>query len=412
MGLIRATTSMLIGSMAIGLTTVSLAAPGRVDASQTPEAQQSPAPGSTARPVGTIKAISGNTITLALDAYPAAFVQIQDSTRILRIAPGQKDLKNAVPMQLPDLQVGDRIAVHGHVSDDGKSVVALSVIVMKATDVAAKQEQDREDWQKRGVGGLVTAIDPSSGNITISTAVIGASKTLTIHASPSTIVRRDSPDSNKVDDAKPSTLGEIKPGDQLRARGTHNTDGREITADEIISGTYRNISGTIASTDPGNNTVSVTDLATKKTVALKINGESQLRKLSPLVAQRIALRLKGEPPAGAPGAAVAGGRTAGGRPGETPTEGSGHSSRPGGAPDFQQMLARMPAVTLADLQKGDAVMIVSTQGTINTPPTAITLLSGVEPILSASPDSGRAAMLLSPWNLGGSGGEAGAGATP
>jgi hypothetical protein len=73
------------------------------------------------------------------------------------------------------------------------------------------------------------------------------------------------------------------------------------------------------------------------------------------------------------------------------------------------MLKRMPAVTLADLQKGDAVMIVATPGTTDTQPTAITLLSGVEPILSASPNSSRAAMLLSPWNLGG--GEAAAGAT-
>ncbi len=76
------------------------------------------------------------------------------------------------------------------------------------------------------------------------------------------------------------------------------------------------------------------------------------------------------------------------------------------------MLNRMPAVTLADLQKGDAIMIVTTEGSANSQPTAITLLSGVEPILSASPDSNRAAMLLSPWNLGGGGGEAAAGATP
>jgi len=34
----------------------------------------------------------------------------------------------------------------------------------------------------------------------------------------------------------------------------------------------------------------------------------------------------------------------------------------------------------------------------------------VEPILSATPNSNRAAMLLSPWNLGG--GDAAAGTTP
>jgi hypothetical protein len=72
------------------------------------------------------------------------------------------------------------------------------------------------------------------------------------------------------------------------------------------------------------------------------------------------------------------------------------------------MLKRMPAVTVADLQKGDAVMVVTTQGSATTQPTAITLLSGVEPILSASPNGNQAAMLLSPWNLGGGGEAAGA----
>jgi len=73
--------------------------------------------------------------------------------------------------------------------------------------------------------------------------------------------------------------------------------------------------------------------------------------------------------------------------------------RPGGAPDFQQMLSRMPVVALGDLHKGDAVMIVATEGTPAAGPTAITLLSGVEPILQAAP-SGSQAMMMSPWSLG------------
>ena len=80
----------------------------------------------------------------------------------------------------------------------------------------------------------------------------------------------------------------------------------------------------------------------------------------------------------------------------------------GGAPDFQQMLSRMPAVALADLHKGDAVMLVTTQGTASAPGTAVTLLSGVEPILRAAPNAGQA-LMLTPWNLGGGapGGEGG-----
>jgi len=413
MGSMRATTLILLGSMAIGLTALSLVVPGSVLASQAPGAQQSPTPGSTAKPVGTIKAISGNSISLATDAGSAVDVLVQDSTRIVRIAPAQKDLKDAVPMQLPELQIGDRILVRGKFSEDGKLVVALSVIVMKATDVAARQGRDREDWQKRGVGGLVTAVDAGNGIITLSASMVGANRTVTIHLSKSTVVRRYLPDSVKFDDAKPGALDEIKSGDQLRARGTKSADGGELAAEEIVSGTFQNIAGLVDSTDPGSNTINVMDLATKKTVTLKINADTQLRKLPPMVAQRIAARLKGEPPEGAPGPSVAGagGPSASGKPGSH-AQASPGGSRTGGAPDFQQMLARMPAVTLADLQKGDAVMIVSTQGTANTPPTAITLLSGVEPLLSASPDSGRAAMLLSPWNLGGSGADAATGATP
>jgi hypothetical protein len=92
--------------------------------------------------------------------------------------------------------------------------------------------------------------------------------------------------------------------------------------------------------------------------------------------------------------------------------GSADSSQAGerranGSPDFQQMLSRMPTVAISDLQKGDAVMLVATEGSATSAPTAITLISGVEPIMSAAPSGASAASILSPWNLGSSpGGEA------
>jgi len=67
----------------------------------------------------------------------------------------------------------------------------------------------------------------------------------------------------------------------------------------------------------------------------------------------------------------------------------------------------MPAATLADLQKGDAVMIVATEGSPNGVPSVVMLLGGVEPILQASPNS-NASTILSPWSLSEApGGEAG-----
>jgi len=73
--------------------------------------------------------------------------------------------------------------------------------------------------------------------------------------------------------------------------------------------------------------------------------------------------------------------------------------------DLQQMLSRMPAAGIGDLQKGDAVMLVGTEG--GSAVTAITLLAGVEPILQGSPNG--ASSILSPWSLSGApSGEAGA----
>jgi co-chaperonin GroES (HSP10) len=340
-------------------------------------------------------------MTLATDAGSTVDVVIQESTRMVRIAPGQKDLKDAAAIHFQDVQVGDRVLARGEASGDGKSVVASSIVVMKESDVTAKQEHDREDWQKRGVGGLVSKVDAGSGTITLSAPAVGDAKPVTVHVSKSTIFRRYSPDSVKFDDAKPGTLDQINAGDQLRGRGVRSADGGELTAEEVVSGSFRNIAGTVASVDAGNNTVSVMDLVTKKPVTLRITADSQLRKLPLMVAQRIALRLRGGSADGAPGTSASGEAPSAARSGQPMASGSAGSSRPGGSPDFQQMLKRMPAVALADLQKGDAVMIVATQGTASTQPTAITLLSGVEPILSAAPNSSRAAMLLSPWNLGG-----------
>jgi hypothetical protein len=383
-----------------------------IQASQFP-AQPSASTVSVTKSVGTVKTIDGSIIVLISDTGANVTVVVEASTRMVRTAPGQKSLEGATAIQLQDLQVGDRMLVRGAPSADGKSLAASSIIVMTKSDIAAKQERERQDWQKRGTGGLVKAADATSGTITLSTSAVGVNKTIAVHIAKDTVIRRYAPDSVKFDDARPSTLDQIKPGDQLRARGDRSADGSELAAQEIVSGTFQNIAGTVISLSPGDSTVKVMDLITKKPVTLKITTDSQMHKLPPEAAQRIAARVKG---GGAGGNASGAGQTSGSPPpaavgsagsakaGESAT-GNGGGLRSGGG-DFQQMLNHMPAVVLADLQKGDAVMIVATEGSANSQPTAISLLTGVEPILSAAPNGGQAAMLLSPWNLGGGGGDA------
>jgi hypothetical protein len=178
-------------------------------------AQQAGAP-KKARVVGVVKSVNGSAVTLTTDTGSEINLTIQPTTRLVRMAPGQTDLKTAIAIQLSDVQVGDRMLAGGTASDDGKSITATSAVVMKKSDVAEKQEHDRQEWQKHGTGGVVKAVDVSTATITLSTGTLGAPSTLAVHVSKDTIIRRYAPDSVKFDDAKPGTLDQIKPGDQLR----------------------------------------------------------------------------------------------------------------------------------------------------------------------------------------------------
>jgi len=375
--------------------------------------------------VGAVKSINGSALVLTADGGSEVSVTVASNAKIVQVAPGEKDLKSATPIALTDLQVGDRILVRGRASDDAKTMMAVGVIAMKRTDLEAKKTQDREDWQKRGIGGLVSAVDPATGTITISTGTGASAKTVAIHTTKGTVLRRYAPDSVQFDDAKPAALDQVKPGDQVRARGTKSADGSEFAADEIVSGTFRNLAGIITAIDASAQTISLTDLISKKPMVVKITAQSQLRKIPAQMAQIIAFRLKGGATgaSGAAGTAGASGQGGAAPAGATPNGGSanggppnggqrsggagagaggGNGSGGGGRGDFQQIVSRLPASTLADFQKGDAVMVVSTEGTDADGVTAITMLGGVEAILAAAPAGNASqAILLSPWSLGG-----------
>jgi hypothetical protein len=407
-----------------GLFCVAVASPARAAVPQATAASKA---------VGTVKSISGNNILLAVEGGGDTNVVVQDGARLLQIEPGETDLKKATALQLSDVQVGDRILVRGGAGPDGKSILAASVIAMKKADLAAKRTHDQAEWQRHGIGGLVSAVGPTASTITVSTSALGANKNVVVHVSKNTVLRRYAPGSVKFDDATAAPIDQIKSGDQLRARGQRSADGGELTADEVVSGSFRNISGTINSVDAGTKTITVEDLTTKKPVVVKIADTSQLRKLPAPMAQRIAARLKGGSGEGAQGAEGANGATgaASGSPaggsaleqnsgnpagqgkatgGAGGGSGGGRAGAGGPGGDLQQAITRMPASNLSDLQKGDAVMIVAT-GSISADSggaagsvVAITLLSGVEPILQASP-SGQS--ILTPWTMSGApGGDA------
>jgi hypothetical protein len=350
-----------------------------------------------ARMVGTITAINGTTLTVKTDADGEHQVEVPATAPIKRVAPGQKDLSTAESIPFAGLATGDRVLVKLDAAAAGATPQALQIVAIKQTDVALKQQKEREDWQRRGVGGLVKSVDAQSGAIVLSSGFGATAKTVTVHTTKATILKRYAPASVRFDAAQPAPIDAIHAGDQLRARGTKNADGTEIDAEEVVSGTFRNISGTISSLDATASTFVVKDLTTKKQVTIHITADAQMRQLPETMARMLAARLKGTANGtSAPAAA----RPAGG---QWSSQGSGQAGGSGGSSDPQQMLNRLPAIQLADLKKGDAVMLVSTDGTTDV--TGITLLAGVEPLLEAPAASQN---LLNNWSMGSGAAEAAA----
>jgi co-chaperonin GroES (HSP10) len=351
-----------------------------------------------ARQLGTVTAVAGNSLTLKTDAGQQVVVSVADGARILQLAPGSTDLKTAQTITLAGIAVGDRVLVTGTAGDSAGTFAGSRVILMKSSDIAQKHEMEQADWQKRGSGGIVSAIDSGTGALTMA----AGAKKITVATSGKTQFRRYAGDSVKFEDAKPGTLAQIQVGDQLRVLGTKSDDGSSIEAEAVVSGSFKNLAGLIATIDAANGTLTMKDLATKKTVTVTITANSNVRTLPPQAAAMFAARAKG----GAGGAAGAGGAggAAGGSPQRTGQADASGGGRPGGAGrsaggDLSQMVSRLPNKTIADLKVGDAVMIVASQpdpGSATV--TAVTLLSGVEPILAATP--GAPSMTLSPWSLG------------
>jgi hypothetical protein len=352
------------------------------------------------RAAGTVKSTSATGLTLTTTAGQDVSVMIPDAAKVLVVAPGSKDLKSATPGTLSDVAVGDKVLVMGDASGagiSGSGITATRVILMKAGAIAATHQAEEAAWSKGG-GGIVKSVDPATGTIVVASGL----KTVTVMVTPKTIVRRYAGGSVRFADAKMSTIAEIQKGDQLRVRGTKSADGSTITADELVTGMFRNYSGLISAIDATAGTVTLKDLTTKKPVTVAVGPNSDVRRIPPMLAERVAARMKGTSAAGAgaKGAAPAG--AAG------PAEDGAQRERSAGS-DLSQMLSRLPTETVAGLKVGDAVMIVATSpGSDTETPMAVTLLAGVDAILRASP-SGQT-MTLSPWALGGGEGGEGGGA--
>jgi hypothetical protein len=326
-------------------------------AAQTP--QTSPASAKSAeagqgRVMGEVVSVDAGTRRLVLKTTAGESVAVSSDTMTVyrRVPAGEKTLDKAVVISFGEIGPGDQVLARGSAGTDGatRSLLARLLIVMSKDEVAKKRERDRAEWDAHGIEGVVTAVDQAAKQATVLTASAEESKPLVFNFAGDVRVRRFAPDSVKYRDAKPSSFGELKVGDRIRALGERNADGVHFTPEEVVYATFRISGGRITSIDAATGEIKINDIPTKKPLSVVIGTDSVIRRLSPELIKLLQ------------NAASKSAATAGSATGE----------------DLQRRIEAMSPLKLDDLKPGDAILVSSTAEASASRVTAIMVAAGVE----------------------------------
>ena len=331
--------------------------------------------------IGEVKAIDAGAKQLIVktDSGSVVTVSLESTANFFRLAPGEKTLTNATKITIADIGEGDRVYARGTPAEDRKSIAPRALIVMTKADIAKKQDAERAEWRRRGLLGVITAVNPSAKEVTVSTRSMAGMQPVVIPIAEKVELRRYAPDSIKFSDAKASTFEELKVGDQIRALGERSADGTKFTAEKVVSGSFRTVAGTVTAVDAGTGDIKINDLQTKQALTIVIKQDAVLRKFP---AMGEGGTMFGQRPAGGerPQGQAAQASAANPQPNQPSGPGAGPGMR--GGFNIQEMLERLPTITVADLKPGDTIIVSSTKGADAARLTAISLVSGADTLLN------------------------------
>jgi hypothetical protein len=354
---------------------------------QSPDAPAPAAAPALQRVLGEVSTVDAGarTLVVKIDDGRAVSIVAHEKAAFLRALPGARDLQGATPIGLAEIAPGDRVLARGTLSPDGATLNARQVVVMTRADLTQKQDSDRADWTRRGIAGVVTALDPGKKEITVETrSMSGAQAVVLDTGAKNAAFRRYAPDSVKFSEARPSTFADLQVGDQVRALGDRTSDGARLLAEQVVSGSFQTLSGALRSVGADLSELVLVDNETQKPLTVQVGSETMVRRLPPQMAMRLAARNRGEGsgprPAGGP-------RPDGAPPGEPRGPGGGAGRRMGGG-SLQEMLERLPPLPLSELKPGDQIAVSSTRGQDPSRVNAVVVLAGIEPLLESRPRGG------------------------
>lgn len=315
---------------------------------------------------------------------------ISTSTEFKKVPPDNPVLKAAVASQIADISEGDKLLVTGVFGEDKKVLPARAVYLMSKSDIAQKNAKETERWATRGISGRVASVNPSTNQVTIEVRGLMNSTSVVVTPKGDAIFKRYKQDSVRYSEAGESSIVDIKPGDMLRAVGDRGAEGTTFAAEEILTGAFQTVAGTVKSVDAVKGEVIVTQAGTTTDVTIAVTPNSAVKRFPEEMAMRMA---GGVGPGGAAGQGQGGIRPAGGSPagGQRPAgAGQGGPGGPGpgrgmgGRGGIDDLFERFPTISITDLKPGDVIAVSSSKNGNAQRINAIKLLAGVGPFLQAA----------------------------
>ena len=331
------------------------------------------------RVVGVVTAIdkATNQISVKADTGETKAVIVSASSALLRMPPGETAAQKALKISLEEVAVGDRVFARGAVIGDGKSLEARQVVVSSAAATTAQAQPQQADPRGRPIAGRIARVDVDRKEITLQPRGREGVTPPTIVVSDATRFFRYAPDSMDINHASRSSLGQMREGDQLRALGERSEDGARFAATEIIAGSMTRTIGEVVSVDAARKELRLKNTEGQN-ITVAFGDRSSLRRVTPEMAATLANRpARGDGQQGRPndrGETRERRERPAGENGEARRGGEGRAGR--GVRGFQEMLAGLPAISLNELKKGDAIFVSGSEGPDPSRMTAIMLITG------------------------------------
>jgi hypothetical protein len=173
---------------------------------------------------------------------------------------------SATRIRPADLNAGDLVCVHG----GGDGPVQLSVV--SRADVHRAQAAFIAEWHRNSIYGILKSTDVTGRKFVVTPLAPATAGDTPVEVSvpESVLLRAALPDARRMGESTSFHLEDLRPGEPVYVRGVRSGDGLQITASLVLKGGYRAILGALVEVKIADSVLRITEFGTGRMLSMKM----------------------------------------------------------------------------------------------------------------------------------------------